>query len=267
MLIWIVEASAFRNGGDAFEAAVVRSGGQLRWLAVEDEFRGRYGRWDEGDRVIFRGSFEAAENFRRLRPDGLPGVIGQAGDLRCSSYYPVVGPYLLNDTHTFCRLRDLRGQWSTWVDQMGSALFVRPDSGAKAFTGQVVLDFDRFEARERPYLDAMAADERVVVAPLKAIQAEWRLVIIGGKVVAGSRYKFEGRRDVSAEVPLKVRAFAQDVAGNIAPPAVAYMLDVAKEDSGRLSVVELNSFSCSDLYVCEPLAVVKALQELLGHPA
>jgi hypothetical protein len=37
-----------------------------------------------------------------------------------------------------------------------AALFARPDSGSKAFTGQVVTDLDRFESRERPYLNAMA---------------------------------------------------------------------------------------------------------------
>jgi hypothetical protein len=43
MAIWIVEARAFGNGGDPFEAAIRQEGGDLRWLSVDDEFRGRYG--------------------------------------------------------------------------------------------------------------------------------------------------------------------------------------------------------------------------------
>lgn len=261
MAIWIVEVDAFRTGADRLEEAIRRAGGELRWLSVDDEFRGRYGRWDEGETVIFRGSFEAAESFRRKRPDAVPGVIGEAEALRCSSYYPALGDRLLNVAHEFLPLRDLRPRWPEF-QTFGAAVFVRPDSGAKAFTGQLVTDFDRFEARERLYLEAMGEEEMVVVAPPRRIEAEWRTVVVGRDVVAGSRYKSGGKRDVDPDVPADALSFAREVASQIAPPAPAYMLDVAREEDGRLSVVELNSFSCSDLYACDPEPVVAAVQAL-----
>ena len=259
--IWIVETSAFRTGVDAFEDAVRLAGGEFRPLSVDDEFYGRYGRWED-ESVVFRGSFEAAESFRRKRPNARPGVIGEAEALRCSSYYPTLGDRLLNAEHESLPLRDLRPRWSELQARHGDALFVRPDSGAKAFTGGVVADLDRFEARERPYLDAMNADDLAVVAPPRRIEAEWRIVVVTGEVVAGSRYKRDGKRDVDPDLPSDVLAFAQATASEIEPPAKAYMLDVAREEGGRLSVVELNSFSCSDLYACAPLPIVEAVQTL-----
>ncbi len=263
-VIWIVEVGAFRTGSDAFEDAVRRKGGELRWLSVDDEFRGRYGRWEEGDVVVFRGSFEAAESFRSKRPDAIPGVIGEAKTLRCSSYYPALDHLLLNVEHEFLPLNELRSRWVDLRARHGDALFLRPDSGAKAFTGQVVADLERFEARERLYLEAMDPNELVVVAPLRRIEQEWRTVVVDGKVVAESRYKSGGTRDVAPLAPAEVLSFAQTIASNIEPPALAYMLDVAREEGGRLSVVELNSFSCSDVYSCDPLPVVGAVQDMLS---
>lgn len=263
MSIWIVEASTIRAGAEAFETAVRGVGGEWRWLSVDDEFRGRYGRWEEGEAVVFRGSFEAAESFRRNRPDAVPGVIGTPEALRCSSYYPALGGRRLNTAHESLPLGELRPRWPELRACFGETLFVRPDSGAKAFTGQLVSDLDRFEARERPYLESMDARELVIVAAPREIAAEWRTVVIDGGVVAGSRYKSGGVKDVNPDVPADVLAFAGATAAEIEPPAPAYMLDVARETSGRLSVVELNSFSCSDTYACEPLAVVQALEAWL----
>ena len=262
--IWIVEADAFRAGADEFENAVRSAGGEIRWLSMDDEFRGRYGSWEDGVAVVFRGSFEAAESFRRKRPDAAPGVVGESLALRCSSYYPGLGSRLLNETYAMYPAADLREHWADLQELIGPEVFIRPDSGAKAFTGQLVTDFDRFEARERLYLEAMAGDEMVVVAPPRKIEAEWRTVVVGRDVVAGSRYKSGGKREVSLDVPEDVLAFSQDTASQIPPPAPAYMLDVAREEGGRLSVVELNSFSCSDLYACDPVPVVAAVQRKLS---
>jgi hypothetical protein len=261
-MIWIVESSAFGTGREALMSAIAASGGAIRWISEDDEFRGRYGKWEEDDVVVFRGSFQAAESFRVRRPGARPGVIGEAEALRCASYYPHVGSRLLNEKYTTCRAGDLRERWPYLQELFGPAVFIRPDSGAKAFTGQLVTDFERFEIRERIYLQSMSEEELVVAAAPRQIEEEWRTVIVGKEAVAGSRYKSGGKKDVSPEVPADVLAFAKETASEIQPPAAAYMLDVAREQSGRLSVVELNSFSCSDLYECDPVPVVAAIRDL-----
>ena len=263
MKIWIVEQSVIRTGADEFEEAVRTSGAGVRWLSIDDEARGRYGRWDENDTVVFRGSFEAAETFRISRPDARPGVIGDQNLLKCSAYYPTVGPYLLNEEYVLIPLGDLRRLWPSLLQMFqAKALFVRPDSGAKAFTGQLINDLDRFWSRERPYLESMAPSALCVVARPREIEAEYRTVAVGGEIVAASLYKANGQREISRDVGDNVLNFAKAVLKDIPPPAPAFMLDIAVEADGRLSAIELNAFSCSDFYACDPAPIVEAIARL-----
>lgn len=102
----------------------------------------------------------------------------------------------------------------------------------------------------------------VVVATPRPVGREWRLVVVGDRVVAGSQYAAGGRRAVEAGCPAEVRAFAEAVLGDVRwRPDPAFMLDVC-ESAGRLWLVELNSFSGSWLYRCALPEVVSAAGEL-----
>jgi hypothetical protein len=81
-------------------------------------------------------------------------------------------------------------------------------------------------------------------------------------VVAASRYRTEGKRDVAAGCPTEVRSYADHVFSttDYRPDAI-FMLDVC-ESGGMLHVLELNSLSCSGLYDCEPEAVVTVVARL-----
>lgn len=264
MNIWIVESSVAQAGGEGLRNAVAAENGVVRWLSPDDEALGRYGRWEEGDRVIFRGSFQGAESFRCARPWARPGVIGDPGALRCSSYYPSLGLMMLNSTFALVPVADLKSQWDDLRRRFSSEdLFLRPDSGAKAFSGQLVPDFERFELREGPYLQSMSPTDLCLVAPPRDIAAEFRAVVVDGMVVAGSRYRAEGRQAADGGMPDEVTTFANAVAATLSLPDIAYMLDVAMTPDGSVFVVELNSFSCSDLYAADPLPVVRSIHGML----
>jgi hypothetical protein len=68
---------------------------------------------------VFRGSFEAAESFRRARPEARPGAIGEAVALRCSSNYPGVGDRLLNRAYALHTIGDLRQRWADIQELIG----------------------------------------------------------------------------------------------------------------------------------------------------
>ncbi len=99
MTIWIVETGVFPTGLAALEQAVIEAGFEFRGLSETDELRGRYGQWSPEDRVVFRGSFEAAESFSRACRDANPGVIGNPEEFRCSAYYPKLEGWRLNETY------------------------------------------------------------------------------------------------------------------------------------------------------------------------
>ena len=97
----------------------------------------------------------------------------------------------------------------------------------------------------------------MIVAPSRRIDGEWRTIVVDRKVVAGSMYRWHHSRELMPEVPEDVFEFAQSVADNIDPPAVAYVLDIA--NAGGLSVIELNAFSSSDFYASDPEPIVRAI--------
>lgn len=259
MAIWTIEQSTMGVGGEALERAIVEHGGECRWISVEDEMRGRYGVFPEGLPVVFRGSFEAAETFRRARPNARPGVVGESEALRCSAYYPQLGERMLNADHLFVPVGELVSRWPELQGRFGEQIFVRPDSGAKAFSGGVVNDLERFLQRERFYLEAMDPEELCLVAKPRAIHREWRIVVIDGAVVARSQYRSGTQREESSEVPETVWTYARESIEGFAP-APAFMLDVAETEDGALAVVEVNSFSCSALYAADVEAVVAAVE-------
>jgi hypothetical protein len=104
-----------------------------------------------------------------------------------------------------------------------------------------------------------------VVAAPKEIAREWRLVVVGDRVIAASQYAKGGERAVTPDCPSEVRSFAQSMLVEVRwRPDPIFMLDVC-ESEGHLWLVELNSFSCSWLYQCDLSVVVAEASELAGQ--
>jgi hypothetical protein len=103
---------------------------------------------------------------------------------------------------------------------------------------------------------------QVVIAAPQQIDREWRLVVVGEQVVAGSQYAVRGERAIATDCPPEVREFAESMLAGVRwRPDAAFMLDVC-ESAGRLWLVELYSFSGSWLYRCDLPAVVAAASAL-----
>lgn len=102
----------------------------------------------------------------------------------------------------------------------------------------------------------------VVIAAPQPIAREWRLVVVGDRVIAGSQYAVGGKRAIDEGCPAEVQAFSAAMLAEVRwRPDPVFMLDVC-ESAGQLWLVELNSFSGSWLYGCELPAVVAEASEL-----
>lgn len=156
-----------------------------------------------------------------------------------------------------------------WVGRLGDVKplrqpsFVRPIRDSKVFSGKV-LDWDglcdlrdslRAASADRPELD-----DRVLVAPLKRIFAEYRTWVVGGKVVSASQYKLGSAVLYDANVPPGILAFAQECV-DIGPPLRAYVLDVASTPDG-LRIVETNTLNAAGWYKGNVGRIVAALEDL-----
>ncbi|MBH9579238.1 ATP-grasp domain-containing protein [Inhella proteolytica] len=146
--------------------------------------------------------------------------------------------------------------------------FVRPVLDNKSFAGTVMTwqELEEFRGGVARVADApdvtLRLTDRVVMAPLSPIDAEFRFFVIGGEVVTGSRYKLGDRLAVSNEIPQSVLEFAQSSL-DIWIPNKAFTLDVAVS-GGDLRVLELNSANSAGVYACDVGLIVAAVNSHLA---
>jgi hypothetical protein len=210
--------------------------------------------------VVFRGTLTLMRHVlasRRWRPGGWCDF----ANLACSAYYVHFGPFLLNRDYAFLPMAeavrladDLFARYG-----VGGQLFVRPDSVDKRFAGTLT---DRAMFGHRFFGAAFDPAALVVVARAKRLTREWRLVVAGGEVIAGSQYRATHGQEEVAGCPEEVLAFAAEVLGGVPwRPAPAFIMDVCDSEDG-LRLLELNSFGCSGFYRADLRAVVQRASEL-----
>ena len=145
--------------------------------------------------------------------------------------------------------------------------FIRPTLDTKSFAGSVMTwqELEAFRTGLAKVADApdvtLRLTDRVIMAPLTDIEAEFRVFVIGGKPVAWSRYKVADRLSVSAEVPRAVLAYVEDCIAQWTPND-AFTLDVALTSAGY-KVIELNSANSSGVYACDVGKLVDAVNTYL----
>jgi hypothetical protein len=186
---------------------------------------------------------------------------GQAAVVVSVIYFAHFGRFLLNQNHALLpgveavRQRD----WLYEVFGKDDEVFARPTGCGKVFTGRCLFQDDFASALGPTRYDPATL---VVVAAPKEIGREWRLVVAGHRVVAGSQYAVEGSKGVAPGCPEDVHAFVEAMLAEVRwRPDPIFMVDIA-ELAGRLWLVELNGFSCSWLYACDLAAVVEEASRL-----
>ncbi|MBL4844692.1 MAG: ATP-grasp domain-containing protein [Planctomycetes bacterium] len=211
---------------------------------------------EPGSCVIYWGTLPLMRQIQ-LHRAWSPGGWCTTENLACSRYYAHFGPHLLNQRYTLMpggeaiRHRD----WLFTSFAHNDQVFVRPDGVQKLFPGRLVSIDDFLGALAPARYDR---ETLVLVAEPRPVGTEWRIVVAEGRFVAASQYCDGGVRDVRAGCPDSVQSFVEEVLSKVRwRPDPLYAMDVCESD-GSLYVLELNSFSCSGLYSCEPSAVVEA---------
>jgi hypothetical protein len=204
--------------------------------------------------VIAYGTFPFARQVQLHHP-WMPGAWCNPQNLDCAKYYAYFGRFLLNQHYAIMpgveaiRQRD----WLFTVLGEENEIFARPTSCHKLFVGRRVSRETFADILSPTRYDPATA---VVIAQPKEIGREWRLIVIGDRVVSGSQYAVNGERAITADLPGEVIAYSQSMLSEVRwRPDPVFMLDVC-ESAGRLWLVELNSFSGSWLYQCDLEAVV-----------
>ncbi|MXG88409.1 ATP-grasp domain-containing protein [Nocardioides flavescens] len=259
MTVWLLEREVFADEHERLATAAEAAGDRVvRW---RDEWWSD-GRWPElgAGPVVFHGALENADRVHRERPWS-PGAFCATERFACSAWWPQVADLLVAERHAVTTVAQLVAEGPP--EEFGPRVFVRPDSALKPFSGRV-LDRDAVNAAALDhgfYYD----DERlpVVVTPVVDVGEEWRFVVAGGEVVAGSGYVADGREQAgSLGAGHPAWAYAETVVARLSAPEPVFVVDVCETPRG-LRLLELNPFSGADLYDCDRGAVVAAVDRVV----
>jgi hypothetical protein len=98
----------------------------------------------------------------------------------------------------------------------------------------------------------------VISSPVKKVDWEWRFVVTGNTIVAGSQY-LPIETNVTSNAAIE---YLQSILNELTwCPDDIYTVDVCFAN-GSYHVLELNSLSCSNLYQCDLAAVVETVSKL-----
>jgi hypothetical protein len=263
--VWLVEAGAFGRSFEPF-LAEMRQHGVVGEVIQPGPFLNGLtpviggSRIAEGDCVVFSGTHPVMRFIQAHHPSWVPGGWCTAENFDCAAYYPAFGRHLLNHVHAIRTTDDALAEADHLFAEFArdGQVFLRPCGVQKTFTGRCV-DRDGFTLALE---SAQYAGGRVLVSSPQPIAVEWRVVVSRGRFVAGSRYFADGRLDPSPDCPRRVAEYVTAVLAEVPyRPDPIFMMDVC-ESAGRLSLLELNSFSCSGPYRCDPAAVVREVKDL-----
>lgn len=266
---WLFETDVFEENLDSLKQAVRAQGMDFKtwdetaWGVFPTE--GADNRilqtFPEDACVVFYGSLQTARRLQQ-KAKWIPGVYANLPKFECAHYYAYLGKYLLNNNYIMLPFAELnrRKKWLLNTVGADSCVFVRPSSGYKIFTGQVITEATWEKDVELLGFYNVSPDRIVVVSEPRNIRREWRLVIVEKQVVAGSLYREDKNLVSSATVPEKVLDFAQEIASGEFQPDRAWTMDICEVCEG-LRLLEIGSFSCAGLYACQPEVVVKAVSD------
>jgi len=231
-------------------AEVLRQGMQVRRiehrLGAQVDFDG----YNPHDCIVCYGDIDFVRQVHRRAPF-IPGAWCNFDHMKCSTYYAYLGKYLLNQQYAMMPVGDLLRRWDDLSSIVpGKSLFIRPDSGAKPFTGYVVAPDEKHHIRT--LVEAVGPETLVVATLEKPITAEWRFVICNKNVVASCQYL----PCQSTWVHPEAFRLAYKIAHHTWQPDLCYTVDIA-ESEDKMYLLEINSFSCAGFYQCNMEAIVR----------
>jgi len=209
----------------------------------------------EDELAIAYGSINFIKTMRNSRL--YPGFYCNWDAFKCSTYYAYLGKYLLNQNYCFTTWAEFNRNKESYFERYhnNSCLFIRPNGGDKKFTGQVI---DRSTNLDKITIEDIGPTTLMVVAEPQNIIAEWRYVVVDRQLITCSRYKKDGRLDVSNLGNAEATGLACQIVRETWTPDPAFCIDICETNNG-FYLLELNSLSCSGFYDCDHYSIVKSV--------
>ncbi len=262
---WLVEDYEGDGTLDPLIAEIKSQGMQCEVISYIPFQSGKYDHYSDDELVIFYGSLNLASQLQREKP-WVPGPICNFKQLCCLTYYSYWGKHLFNKDYIMLPLLELSRRREEIYKQFGidDCIFMRPDSGAKTFYGAVypLDELDQELKLMEGYAGKPLDEILVVISSPKPIDREWRVVVAHQYgVIAASQYKKNDKLDEEEGCPSEVVKIAESIAMEDWQPDKIYTVDIC-ESNGQFHFLEVNSFSCSGLYACDPKPIVEIASKI-----
>lgn len=264
---WLLDARVFPEQHAAMVAAIQRQGHQIVEL---NSPKAPYG-WDDVNQAYRRAYPTGAcvvthadiDLVNRVCRDGRwrPGAFATLDNYHCSFYFAHLGRFLLNSDYTMLPFAELTRNADFLFGVFGrdDRIFVRPDSPLKLFAGMVASRGNWERDLEFMGFYEFPKESLVVVSSPKTIVAEWRYVVVNGKIVAGSQYKEGLNQCLRPAEDSSAQNLAEDILAVGFAPDPVWVFDICRTDQGTDHLLEIGAFSFANLYGCDLDAVVRAV--------
>lgn len=198
-------------------------------------------------------------NYNALKSRKYKRGIWFNNNFKPSCYLAGYGANFLNHDQSVYKIKDLP------VDLFDKEerVFLRSNDDTKQISGGSVLFKELLEIQENTMSmdsflaagDSFNKDSEIVVASLKNIYAEYRLIVLGQEIIGYSRYQ----PSKHYSVPQDIMDFAKSMLGLWKPHHI-HTLDIAETDNG-LKVIECNCVNGAGWYDADYSKVVEELTQ------
>jgi hypothetical protein len=267
---WIIEDFAPDNNfGKLAEAA--RAAGHKVDVISYEPFQSKDLsdiRVEAGEKVLFQGSIQFAQQIQNTKPHWVPGVFASWKNFECTSYYVRYGEHLFNSNYIMMPLQELFRRWRDLMNTFDGDLFVRPNTSMKTFSGVVLGEYEFSDSRIKHTRDLLTFDasptDLIVVSGCRQPVAEWRVICSSRGVVTGCQYRTVGIPNVQAGIPDEVRLYAQSLCNGPTHPDPMYVLDICYHRQTSYRLLEAGPFSVAGLYACDVDKIVAEASALIS---
>lgn len=185
-----------------------------------------------------------------------------------SSYW---GEFMLNQDNVMTTYAELIRRKEFFYKILGGdqkAIFVRPVSNDKIFTGRLIYD-DMFDKDIRNMGCSVEQnypkDMMVVIAAPINVQKEWRFAVVNGKIVASTLYNVKGLHEEKegCDNPEAVE-LATKIAAHPWQPDDVYVLDICETKHGNIRMMEIGSLNSAGWYQMDVGSIIDGLEAWKG---
>ena len=198
------------------------------------------------------------QNKRRWEPGGWCTFANFA----CDVYYTYFGKFLLNNCYTLLPASEANRQSDFLFQQFGrnGEVFARPSAGRKLFVGKT-FEMDDFKKTISKIDDPRSL---VLISRPQKIGREWRLYIAHDRIITFSQYASNGKRNLEFECPSDVLSFGNEILQHVSwRPDPIFSMDLCECDD-QIRLLELNGFSCSNLYASDLDAIIGTIIQTIN---